>query len=97
MAPARRRVTLAPARKEVIRMPTEVLIKDEHRVLEAPPRAAPPTRPDELRTAERRYVARVRRLKVSVAYFVRPTADRAALRMQRLKFHVAAWLLGMVV
>jgi hypothetical protein len=30
-------------------------------------------------------------------YFVRPTADPAVLRLQRLKFHVAAWLLGMVV
>jgi hypothetical protein len=30
-------------------------------------------------------------------YFVRPTADHAVLRMQRLKFHVAAWLFGMVV
>lgn len=30
-------------------------------------------------------------------YFVRPTADRAVLRMQRLKFHVAAWLFGMAV
>ena len=30
-------------------------------------------------------------------YFVRPTADSAVLRMQRLKFHVAAWLFGMVV
>jgi hypothetical protein len=30
-------------------------------------------------------------------YFVRPTADRAVLRMQRLKFHVAAWLFGMTV
>lgn len=30
-------------------------------------------------------------------FFVRPTADPGVLRMQRLKFHVAAWLLGMVV
>jgi hypothetical protein len=30
-------------------------------------------------------------------YFGRPTADRSALRVQRLKFHVAAWLFGMVV
>jgi hypothetical protein len=30
-------------------------------------------------------------------YFVRPTADPAVLRLQRLKFHVAAWLFGMVV
>jgi hypothetical protein len=30
-------------------------------------------------------------------YFVRPTADPAVLRTQRLKFHVAAWLFGMVV
>jgi hypothetical protein len=30
-------------------------------------------------------------------YFVRPTADPAIARMQRLKFHVAAWLFGMVV
>jgi hypothetical protein len=30
-------------------------------------------------------------------YFVRATADRAVLRIQRLKFHVAAWLFGMVV
>ena len=30
-------------------------------------------------------------------YFGRPTADRSVLRTQRLKFHVAAWLFGMVV
>jgi hypothetical protein len=30
-------------------------------------------------------------------YFVRPTADRRVLRSQRLKFHAAAWLFGMVV
>ena len=30
-------------------------------------------------------------------YFVRPTVDRAVLRSERLKFHVAAWLFGMVV
>jgi hypothetical protein len=30
-------------------------------------------------------------------YFVRPGADRVLLRKQRLKFHVAAWLFGMVV
>jgi hypothetical protein len=30
-------------------------------------------------------------------YFVRPTADPTVLRMQRLKFHAAAWLFGMVV
>jgi hypothetical protein len=30
-------------------------------------------------------------------YFVRPTADRAVLRIQRPRFHVAAWLFGMVV
>jgi hypothetical protein len=30
-------------------------------------------------------------------YFVRPTADPAVLRRQRLKFHAAAWLFGMVV
>ena len=30
-------------------------------------------------------------------YFVRPTADRGVLRIQRLKFHVTAWLFGMVV
>jgi hypothetical protein len=30
-------------------------------------------------------------------YFVRPTADRTVLRIQRLKFHVAALLFGMVV
>ena len=30
-------------------------------------------------------------------YFVRPTVDRAVLRIQRLKFHVAAWVFGMVV
>jgi hypothetical protein len=140
----------------VIHAPTEMLIKDEHRVLEEPARAAPPTRPDELRMAARRYAARVRWLKLSVAvwgvwtilittlwvahewdvngafdrfghegdpgqwnpvlwalgigiptlivgimalavYFVRPTADLAVLRIQRLKFHIAAWLFGMVV
>lgn len=135
-------------------MPTEMLTKQEHRILEEP--APRPTRPDALRMAARRYEERVRRLKLSVAvwglwtilittlwaahewgvngaferfghegelgqwnptlwalgvgvgslvvgimalgvYFVRPTADRAALRIQRLKFHVAAWLFGMVV
>jgi hypothetical protein len=30
-------------------------------------------------------------------YFVRPTTDPAVLRTQRLKFHVAAWLFGMVM
>ena len=136
-------------------MPTEMLTRDE-RVLEEPPRAARPTRPDELRMAGQRYAARVRRLKLSTTvwalwtilittlwvahewdvnggferfghegdpgqwnptlwalgiciptlvvgimalavYFVRPTADRAVLRIQRLKFHVAAWLFGMFV
>jgi len=137
-------------------VPTEMLTRDEHRVLEQPPAAARPTRPDELRMAARRYAARVRRLKLSAAvwgmwtilittlwvvhewdvngaferfghegdpgqwnptlwalgigiptlivgimalavYFVRSAAERAVLRMQRLKFHAAAWLFGMVV
>ena len=137
-------------------MPTEMLTRDEHRVLEEPRRAARPTGPDELRMAAQRYAARVRRLKLTAAmwgvwtfsittlfvvnewqangaferfghegdpgqwnptlwalgigiptlivgimalgvYFVRPTADSAVLRIQRLKFHVAAWLFGMVV
>ena len=137
-------------------MPTEMLTRDEHPVLEKPPRAARPTGPDELRMAAHRYAARVRRLKLTAAmwgvwtilittlwvvnewqangaferfghegdpgqwnptlwalgigiptlivgimalgvYFVRPTADSAILRIQRLKFHVAAWLFGMVV
>jgi hypothetical protein len=30
-------------------------------------------------------------------YFVRPTADPAALRRQQVKFHVAAWAFGLVV
>jgi hypothetical protein len=30
-------------------------------------------------------------------YFVRPIADRAALRAQQRKFHAAAWVFGMVV
>jgi hypothetical protein len=140
----------------VILVPTEILTRDEYRGLEAPPRAARPTRPDELRIAARRYAARARRLKLSFAvwgawtilittlwvthewdvngaferfghegdpgqwnptlwalgigvptlivgimalgvYFVRPTADLAARRIQRLKFHIAAWLFGMVV
>jgi hypothetical protein len=140
----------------VIFVPTEMLTRDEHRVLEERPLVARPTRPDELRVAVGRYAARVRRLKLSAAvwgvwtilittlwvvhewdvngaferfghegdpgqwnptlwalgigiatlvvglmalgvYFVRPTADPAVLRMQRLKFHVAAWLFGMVV
>jgi hypothetical protein len=148
--------TLAVARKEVIAVPTEMLTRDEQRVLVEPPRAAPPTRKDELRVAEQRYARRVRRLTWSVAvwgawtilvttlwvahewdvngafgsfghegdagqwnptlwalgvgiatlivgimalavYFVRPTADRAVLRVQRLKFHVAAWLFGMAI
>lgn len=137
-------------------MPTEMLTRDEHRVVEERRRAVRPTRPDELRMAARRYAARVRRLKLSVAlwgvwtilittlwvthewdvngaferfghegdpgqwnptlwalglgvatlivgimalgvYFVRPTVDRAVLRIQRLKFHVTAWLFGMAV
>jgi hypothetical protein len=142
--------------KEVICVPTEMLVKGgEQQVLEEARRAPRPTRPGELRMA-RRYVARVRRLKLSIValavwttlittlwvahewdvngafesfghegdpgqwnptlwalgigvptlivgimalgvYFVRPTADLAVLRIQRLKFHIAAWLLGMVV
>jgi hypothetical protein len=137
-------------------VPTEMLTRDEHRVLEEPPRAARPTGPDELHMATRRYAARVRRLKLSAAvwgvwtilittlwvvhewdvngaferfghegdpgqwnptlwalgigvptlivgimalavYFVRPATDPAVLRIQRLKFHAAAWLFGMVV
>jgi hypothetical protein len=156
MAPARPRATLALARKEVIHVPTEMLTREEHRVVAEPPRAARPTRPDDLRMAARRYAARVRRLKLSAAvwgvwtilittlwvahewdvngaferfghdgdpgqwnptlwalgigvptlivgvmalgvYFVRPTTDRTVLRSQRLRFHVAAWLFGMVV
>jgi len=140
----------------VILVTTEMLTRDEHRVLEEPPRAVRPPRPDELRMTARRYAARVRRLKLRVAawgvwtalittlwvahewdvngaferfghegdpgqwnptlwalaigiptlivgimalavYFVRPTADRAVLRIQRLKFHVSAWMFGMVV
>jgi hypothetical protein len=140
----------------VIFVPTEMLTRDEHRVVEEPRRVARPTRPDELRGAARRDAGRVRRLKLSAAvwgvwtilittlwvvhewdvngaferfghegdpgqwnptlwalgvgvptlvvgimalafYFVRPTADLAVLRMQRLKFHVVAWLFGMVV
>ena len=136
-------------------MPTEMLIRDEHRVMELP-RAVPPIRPDDVRAAARRYQARVRRLKVGAAAwgvwtisvttlwvahqwnangafesfghegdtgqwnptlwalgiglptlvvgimalgvcFVRPTADPAVLRLERLKFHVAAWLFGMAV
>jgi hypothetical protein len=30
-------------------------------------------------------------------YFVRPTADLAVARIERLKFHLTAWLFGMVV
>ena len=137
-------------------MPTEMLTRDEHRVLEEPPGAARTTRPDELHLASRRYAVRVRRLKLSCAvwgvwtilittlwvahewdvngaferfghdgdpgqwnptlwalgigiptlivgimalgvYFVRPPADRGVLRIERLKFHVAAWLFGMAV
>jgi hypothetical protein len=156
MAPSCRHATLAVARKEVIRVPTEMLSRGEHRVPEEPPRSARPTRPDERLLAAQRYAARVRRLKLAVAvwgvwtilvttlwvahqwdangglerfghegdpgqwnptlwalgvgiatlvvgimalavYFVRPTADAAVLRTQQLKFHVAAWLFGMVV
>lgn len=137
-------------------MPTELLTRDEHRVVAEPPRVVHRPRPDELRMAARRYSARVRRLKLNAAvwgvwsilittlwvahqwnangaferfghegdpgqwnptlwalavglptlvvgimalgvYFVRPTADPGVLRIQRLKFHVAAWLFGMVV
>jgi hypothetical protein len=151
-----RRATLAVARKEVILVPTEMLTRDEHRVLVEPPRAVRPTPPDELQMAVQRHAARVRRLKLSAAvwglwtisittlwvahewdvngaferfghegdpgqwnptlwalgigvptlivgimalgvYFVRPTTDPAVLRMQQLKFHVAAWLFGMVM
>lgn len=149
------RVMLKTAWKEVNAMPTEMLTKDEHRVLGEPRRVARPTRMDELGTAAR-YAERVRRLKLSVAawglwtisittlwvahewdangaferfghegdpgqwnptlwalaigiptlivgimalgvYFVHAIADPAVLRIQRLKFHVAAWLFGMVV
>ena len=48
-------------------MPTEMLTRQEHRVVEEPPRAARPARPDELRVAARRYAARVRRLKLGIA------------------------------
>ena len=48
-------------------MPTKMLTRDEYRVLEESPRAARPTRPDELRMAAPRYAKRVRRLKLSVA------------------------------
>ena len=137
-------------------MPTEMLTRDEHRVLEERPRAARPPRPDGLGMAARRYATRVRRLKLSVGvwgvwtflittlwvahewdvngaferfghegdpgqwnptlwalgvgvptlivgimalavYFVRPTTNPAVLRIQRLKFHAAAWLFGMLV
>jgi hypothetical protein len=140
----------------VIPVPTEMLTRDEPRVSQEPLRVTRPTRPDELRTAARRYAARVRRLQLSAAvwgvwtvsittlwvahewdvngalssfghegnpgqwnptlwavgvgvptlivgimalgvYFVRPTADPAVVRIQRLKFHVAAWLFGMAV
>ena len=67
MARACRRARLALARKEVIRVPTEMLTRDEHRVLEEPPGAARPTRPDELHLASRRYAVRMRRLKLSLA------------------------------
>jgi hypothetical protein len=156
MALACRGVTLAVARKEVIRVPTELLTRDEHRVSEEPPRSARPTLPDERLLAAKRYAARVRRLKLAVGvwsvwtilittlwvahqwdangglegfghegdpgqwnptlwalgvgiatlvvgimalavYFVRPTGDPAVLRTQRLKFHAAAWLFGLVV
>jgi len=60
MAIARRRATLALARKEVIHVPTEMLTRDE-RVMELP-RAVPAIRPDEHGAAARRYHARVRRL-----------------------------------
>ena len=125
-------------------------------MLDESPDMARRTGPAEPRGMERRYAARVRRLKLSVAawclwtvlittlwatqqwdangalesfghegdagewnptlwalgvgiatlivgimalgvYFVRPTADRAALRRQRLKFHIAAWLFGMAL
>ena len=136
-------------------MPTEMLTRDEHLVMELP-RAVPPIRPDEPRATARRHRARIRRLKVGAAtwgiwtisvttlwvahqwnangafesfghegdagqwnptlwalgvglptlvvgimalgvYFVRPTADPGVLRIQRLKFHVAAWLFGMAL
>ena len=48
-------------------MPTDMLTKDEHRLVEDLPRAAPATRPVEMRAGARRYAARVRRLKVRVA------------------------------
>jgi hypothetical protein len=67
MPGARRRATLALALKEVIPVPTEMLTRDEHRVLEESPRAARPTPPDELRLASRQYARRVRRFKLSFA------------------------------
>ena len=144
------------AREEVIFVPTEMLTRDEHRVVEERPLVARRPGPDEFRMAARRYASRVRRLKLTAAvwgvwtilittlwvahacdvndaferfgyegdpghwnptlwalgigvptlivgimalgvYFVRPTADPAVLRIQRLRFHVAAWLYGMVV
>jgi hypothetical protein len=156
MSSARPRATLALVRKEVIPVPTEMLTRDEHRVLEEPPHAARRSPPDELRTASQDYALRVRRFKLSFVawglwtmlittlwvahewdvngafqsfgheggpgqwnptlwalgigiptlivgiralsvYFVRPTADRGVLRSERLKFHAAAWLFGMVV
>ena len=48
-------------------MPTEMLTRDEHRVLEEPPRAVSATPPDELRPASRNYARRVRRFKLSFA------------------------------
>ena len=67
MASACRRATLALARNEVIRVPTEMLVRDERRASEEPPRAARPTQPDNVRIAAKHYAARVRRLKLSMA------------------------------
>ena len=48
-------------------MPTEMLTSNEHRVSDVPPPTIRRTRSTELQEAERRYAARVRRLKLSVA------------------------------
>jgi uncharacterized membrane protein YphA (DoxX/SURF4 family) len=133
-----------------------MLTRDEHRVLEEPPRLPGSARSDDFRMAAWLYATRVRRLKLRVAswglwtilittlwvahewdvngaferfghegdpgqwnptlwalgigvptlivgimalsvYFERPSADLTRLRSQWLKFHVAAWLFGMVV
>ena len=60
-------------------MPTEMLTKDERRVLQTLPLTAVPTEKDELRAAARSYVKRVHRLKINATAWVLGTIVLTAL------------------